>query len=169
MNLETNSVMKGATTEREVVFMAYDTTFNVEEKVAALFQPDSLLPDQYLETTKKKTHPEPEKKLMLGILEDAVACFQKYANARDGKGKTLFREAARWIMEENGDWIFSFEQTCEALELNAQYIREGLMRCKECKRGRDPKSKGYRRSSGRTRKSRVVLSKPTKNRKVTSR
>ena len=48
---------------------------------------------------------EPEKKLMLAILEDAVACFQKYVFARDGKGKALFRETEDWVLEQQGDWL----------------------------------------------------------------
>ena len=76
--------------------MSYDTGLSMEERVTSLFQPDTLLPEQYLETFRRKLHLEPEKKLMLAILEDAIACFQKYILARDGKGKALFREAEEW-------------------------------------------------------------------------
>ncbi len=68
---------------------------------------------------------------MLAVLEDAVACFQKYASARDGKRKTLFSEAEDWIQNENGDQVFSFENISEVLELNANYLRQGLLRWKE--------------------------------------
>jgi len=67
--------------------MSYDTGLSMEERVTSLFQPDTLLPDQYLDTFRRKLYLEPEKKLMLAILEDAIACFQKYAFAREGKGK----------------------------------------------------------------------------------
>ena len=43
----------------------------MEERVTSLFQPDTLLPEQYLDTFRRKLHLEPEKKLMLAILEDA--------------------------------------------------------------------------------------------------
>jgi hypothetical protein len=36
-------------------------------------------------TFQRKSYLEPEKKLMLAVLEDAIACFQKYAFARDRK------------------------------------------------------------------------------------
>ncbi len=58
--------------------MAYENGLSMDERVTSLFQPDTLLPDQYLDTFRRKLHLEPEKKLMLAILEDAVACFQKY-------------------------------------------------------------------------------------------
>jgi hypothetical protein len=113
------------------------------EKVALLFQPDTLLPAQYFETFRRKSL-EPEKRLMLALLEDAIACFQRYIFARDRKGKGLFREAEEWILERNHDWLFSFENICEVLEFSPQYVREGLMRWKEKKLAERPKAKIYR-------------------------
>ncbi|HET8562389.1 MAG TPA: hypothetical protein VFM35_00820, partial [Candidatus Binatia bacterium] len=66
--------------------MSYESGLSMEERVTSLFQPDTLLPDQFLETFRRKSHLEPEKKLMLAVLEDAIACYQKYIFARDGKG-----------------------------------------------------------------------------------
>lgn len=124
--------------------MNYETGLSVEEKVSSLFQPDTLLPDQYLETFRRKAHLEPEKRLMLVILEDAIACFQKYLFARDGKGKALFREAEEWVMEEGSQWLFSFENICELLELEPRYVRQGLVRWKQKKLSERPKAKIYR-------------------------
>lgn len=98
-----------------------------------LFQPDTLLPIQYLETLRKKSFLEPERYLMLAVLEDAVDCFQKYIFARDRKGKKLFHEAQDWLLAENGDGVFSFQNTCEALGLSPGYVRQGLMRWKRRK------------------------------------
>ncbi len=103
--------------------------FEIDERVASLFQPDTVLPAQYLQTVSRKTHLEPEKKLMLAVLEDAVACFQKYGSVRDGKGKILFSEAEEWILlEHNDEWLFSFDNICEALGLNPGNVRKGLQR-----------------------------------------
>ena len=124
--------------------MMQEKGLSVEEKVSSLFQTDTLLPEQYLDTFRRKTHLEPEKRLMLAVLEDAIACFQKYLHARDGKGKTLFRDAAQWIEEENADWLFSFENICETLDFNPRYVRDGLMRWKEGKLQARPQAKVYR-------------------------
>ena len=124
--------------------MMQERGLSVEEKVSSLFQTDTLLPDQYLDTFRRKTHLEPEKRLMLAVLEDAIACYQKYVLARDAKGKTLFRDAAQWIEEEDADWLFSFENTCEMLGFNPGYVREGLMRWKEAKLRTRPQAKVYR-------------------------
>ena len=111
--------------------MSYDTGLSMEERVTSLFQPDTLLPDQYFETFRRKFHLEPEKKLMLAILEDAVACFQKYIFARDGKGKMLFRESEEWVEGRNADGIFSFDSVCEMLGFDPAYLRQGLVGWRE--------------------------------------
>jgi hypothetical protein len=110
--------------------MSYETGLSMEERVTSLFQPDTLLPDQYLETFRRKLHLEPEKKLMLAVLEDAIACFQKYVFTRDGKGRMLFQEAEDWVQEKNGDWLFSFANVCETLGFNSDYLRQGLTQWK---------------------------------------
>jgi len=122
----------------------YETTPFVEEKLASLFQPDTLLPAEYLETTCRKAHLEPEKKLMLAVLKDAIDCFQDNALAQGGKKKKRFGEAEEWILADNNDWLFSFENICEALGFNPQYVRQGLMRWKEVKLARRPKANIYR-------------------------
>ena len=121
--------------------MTYETGLSLEERVASMFQPDTLLPAQYLETFRKKAHLEPGKRLMLAVLEDAIACFQKYLFARDGRGRTLFREAEEWVLERDSDWLFSFASACELLGMNPQYVREGLMRWKKAKLAAQPKAK----------------------------
>ncbi len=104
---------------------------SVEDRISSLFQPDTLLPEQYLDTCRRKTHLEPEKELMLAILDDAVACFQKYFGAQKPKEKALFQEAEEWLMEKESDWVFSFENICESLDLDPDYLRKGLMQWKE--------------------------------------
>lgn len=124
--------------------MTYQTGLRIEEKVASLFQPDILLPAQYLETFRRKANLEQEKELMLAVLEDAIWCFQKYILARDSKRRGLFRDAEAWIFEENSDWLFSFENICELWGFNPQYVRQGLARWKERKLAERHEAKIYR-------------------------
>ena len=139
--------------------MTYESSLSLEERVASLFQPDTVLPAQYLETVRRKTHLEPEKKLMLSVLEDAVACFQKYATARDARSKSLLSEAEEWIQEEGGEWLFSFDNICESLGLNPKYIREGLRQWKVKKLTKPTQAKIYQLSENpRGRKKRPVIS-----------
>ena len=123
--------------------MSYDTGLSMEERVTSLFQPDTLLPDQYLDTFRRKLHLEPEKKLMLAILEDAIACYQKYLLARDSKGKALFEEAEEWVEEVDGAGVFAFDGVCEILGLNPEYLRRGLSEWKKAALAQRTQAKVY--------------------------
>ncbi len=114
-----------------------------EEKLTSLFQPDTLLPHQYFETVRRKAYLEPEKRLMLAVLEDAVLCFQDNVLAQSGKRKKLFEEAEEWILEEDDDGVFSFENICEVLGLDPRYVRQGLQRWKEKKLPKHPNAKPW--------------------------
>ena len=107
--------------------MAFETGLTTGERFASLFQPDTLIPQEYLETFKRRTHLQPEKRLMLTVLEDGVACFQKYATAQDTRGKRYFQETEAWVLEEPSERLFSFDNICETLGLNGDYLRRGLM------------------------------------------
>ena len=123
--------------------MSYESGLSMEERVTSLFQPDTLLPDQYLDTFRRKLHLEPEKKLMLAVLEDAVACYQKYLLARDGKGKSLFRETEDWVLEQQDDWLFSFTNVCETLSFEPDYVRQGLLKWKQHKLAEQTQAKVF--------------------------
>jgi hypothetical protein len=102
-----------------------------EEKLASLFEPDTLAAAQYFDTLRRKTVLEPEKRLILAVLEDGIKSLQDNVSATGGKGKKLFEEAEDWVMEQNSDWIFSFTNVCELLGLNPEYVRKGLLRWKQ--------------------------------------
>ncbi len=138
--------------------MTYESSLSLEEKVASLFQPDTVLPAQYLETVRRKTHLEPEKKLMLSVLEDAVGCFQKYAFTRDAHGKSLLHEAEEWILEESTEWLFSFDNICESLGLHPKYIRGGLHQWKEKKVTKRPNAEVYNLAQKTGRKKHTLVS-----------
>jgi hypothetical protein len=105
-----------------------------EERINALFQPDTLLPDQYLDTQQRTTFLEPEKRLMLAVLDDAVNCYRENLFSQRGKDRRLFDEAEEWILTRGGDRAFSFDNVCESLGLNPEYLRRGLQRLKETQR-----------------------------------
>lgn len=91
-----------------------------------LFEPDALLPAQFYAAFRGGSGVRGEKRLMLAVLEDALDCFQKYAVARDGHGQALFDEALAWIDSNDRGWFFSYENICETLEINPEYLRRGL-------------------------------------------
>ena len=102
-----------------------------QEIAASLFQPDPLIVDQHSDTFRRNLYLQPEKRLMLAVLEDAIFCFKKFMPASDRKKKALFHDAEDWIFRKNDDYAFSFETICEALGLDSEYLRAGLKRWKE--------------------------------------
>jgi hypothetical protein len=106
--------------------MTESTRLSASEKIFSVFQPDTLLSAQFFEARRRKTLLEPEKKLMLAVLEDAVHCFQDNHWARCGKNRQIFDAAQKWIFEAGRDWVFGFENICSALALNPEYVRGGL-------------------------------------------
>jgi len=107
---------------------------------------------EFVESLKKDIR-QGEEELMLAVLEDAIECFQLYILAKDKKGKELFRDAEEWILEKDRDWFFSFENICDVLGLNPNFLRRGLMCWKEAKLKGRPEAKVYALASRRVKNS----------------
>jgi hypothetical protein len=105
----------------------------LDEKLPGLFEPDTLLPIQYFEAMRRKHLLEGEKRLILSVLEDAVECFMKCIESPTSKGQRLFRDADEWILLEDKHWVFSFDNVCDMLDINPEYMRRGLRQWKERK------------------------------------
>lgn len=133
--------------------------YGTEEK--SLFEPDILAASQYFEHARRKQSLEPEKKLMLAVLQDAVECFKKYLFLEGAKGKAIFKDAEEWLMEKDDDWLFSFESICEFLNLNAGYVRNGLIEWK--RRELSERGKVYQLSQHKRKKT-AVATKPKNSR-----
>jgi hypothetical protein len=89
-----------------------------------LFEPDVLLKDQF--TIRSGATVSREKRLMLAVLENALDSYQKYVFSNDGQGRQLFDEALEWLDSPNNDWLFSYRNICETLDINPDYLRRGL-------------------------------------------
>ena len=97
-----------------------------EDRVQELFQPDTLLPSQYFDRIRRRASADGERRLMVAILEDAVDVYRKQAGARDRKRRQLFEDAEGWIESHDNSWIFSYENICDVLGIDAAYLRKGL-------------------------------------------
>lgn len=64
--------------------------FDTDERIGSLYQPDTVLAAQYLDTVRRKIVLEPEKQLLLAVLEDGINCFQENIAATASKRKQLF-------------------------------------------------------------------------------
>jgi hypothetical protein len=123
----------------------YKSQATADDRIASLFQPDTLLSAQYFDNMRRRTLLEPEKRLMLAILEDAVNSFQENIFAESGKRKILFDDVEQWIRADGSDWVFSFDHICEALGFTPAYVRQGLLRWREKNRSKRVKGTTWER------------------------
>ena len=97
-----------------------------ETGVEALSGSTSIGASEFLEGVSARL--QPEKRLMLAVLEDAVSDFQKYATATSGRGRRLFANAEVWLRSSADDQPLAFQSICQALALDPSFIRAGLQR-----------------------------------------
>lgn len=100
------------------------------ENIWQMMAGDTSMSEQYLDTFRRSETLEPEKALLVALLDDAIHTYRKYGRARDRDGQERFREAAEWIMADDDEWIFSFVNVCELLDLDPEYVRRGLRETK---------------------------------------
>jgi len=107
-----------------------------EDRNNDIFEPDILLPVQYFAALKRKRFSCGEHRLLVAIMQDAVECFQKHLHARDAKRRQLYVDAEAWISSEEDDGTFSFDNVCDLLGMNPEYLRQGLLSWRDRERAR---------------------------------
>ena len=94
----------------------------------SIFSLDTNATFQYFRTFCAKSPCTAEEKLMFAVLSNAIECLEKYHNSNRRRDRMLYREAECWVLSAADDHIFSFENICETLQIDANYLRLGLMR-----------------------------------------
>jgi hypothetical protein len=117
-------------------------------------EPETILPSQFFDRVQIDASLQPEKRLMLAVLEDAVGTFQKFATAPGRRAHRLFAEAEEWFESDEKTWPFSFMNVCQALDLEPLYVRSGLRRWRDGQRREEADSAKvlrfpFRRVNGR--------------------
>src|SRR5215468_6625232 len=100
------------------------------EKPFVPFEADILATEDFVRVHRSRPL-SPEHGLMVAVLEVAVADYQRCWKVRDKKSMGRFADAQAWILESNSEWIFSFVNCCEALGVEPDYLRQGLLRWKQ--------------------------------------
>jgi hypothetical protein len=84
-----------------------------------------LLPGQYVDLVRRNHVIEGELKLLLAVLEDAIRCYLRNSNAKDGERRRDFIEVRHWF-EASGRTrradIFSFDNLCAALGIEPRQL-----------------------------------------------
>ena len=115
-----------------------------------------LLPAQYAELCRGSEPVQPERRLMLAVLSDAIVLFQT-------GGSQLARhhdvaDAHRWILSDDRRWPYSFVNVCEALEIAPSALRRQLVRWRAAQAARRRNRGAARRSLLKTRRGPRVAS-----------
>lgn len=71
---------------------------------------------------------DPERRLRLAVLEDAIRICQRYGGATRPRERAMYAEALEWIASHDRADVFAFENVCDALELDPDYVRRGVDR-----------------------------------------
>lgn len=108
------------------------------------FEPDTFLPSQWHRNVVADSSHVPEKRLLLAILEEAVATVQRYVLDDRRRGRRLYREAEQWILSNDLSWPCTFCNICDALGIDPVYLRHGVMRWSDRRRA-NPSESGRNR------------------------
>ena len=98
----------------------------MEEKTFATIANHADAQYRYIDTFRRSAYLEPERVLLLALLEDAIHSYRKFASARNHAGRQQFREAEEWLLGGGSGWVFAFDNVCELLGLDPEYVRRGL-------------------------------------------
>lgn len=70
---------------------------------------------------------QPEKRLQVAVLADAVLAFQRSAAVDRPRARRVHAEIVAWFASDDTDGPFAFVTICQSLELDAEYVRRGLL------------------------------------------
>jgi hypothetical protein len=97
-------------------------TKKTEERSWYEFEP--MLPSQFF-NPQDRSSLQPEKRLMLAVLEDAVGLYTRVPQAP---------ETEAWVQADDRSWPYSFVNLCDALGLDRTAVRGALRRQRERRR-----------------------------------
>jgi hypothetical protein len=105
------------------------------------FEPESILPSQFVEGRNKNEALEPIKRLMLAVLTDAVRCYQVAPMRKRSRADGHFERPRSGCSERSRMVRFSFENVCCTLDIAADYLRDALHKW-QARRVRGDSSRG---------------------------
>jgi hypothetical protein len=108
-------------------FMGTTLMHHANPEPGKLFEPDTLMPHQFYATVRQRHLGDPERRLMIAVLEDVLTCLSIDPRRCSSRQRIDFHDAQAWVNAGNdSNWIFSFSSICETLGLDPDYLRRGL-------------------------------------------
>ena len=100
---------------------------SVDEYFSALFEPDVMLPSQFLVKDEKGIQGG-ERRLMAALLSDGVEAYISHSLSCAWDAQRSQSDALDWVETRDFSYVFSFDNVCECLGINPEYLRLGLLR-----------------------------------------
>ena len=69
----------------------------------------------------------PERALMSALLFDGLQSYVSYVVAGTERVRSKYREAFNWVNKRGSEYVFSFDSVCEALGIDPDFLRYGLL------------------------------------------
>lgn len=96
-------------------------------EVGVQFTPYVLTPEQVAPTPPAERLDLPAVRLMIAILEEALATYQRCAAGGRDRGRAM-RDVERWLSSDDASWLFSFASICEVLGVRPAQVRDDIER-----------------------------------------
>ncbi len=106
-------------------------TVCVEDPALTMVEPDTMTPLQYFDRLFAEAALVPEKRLMLAVLEDAIASYQRAFIQPQTSDAPEENDVEAWLASDDMTWPFSFASICQALDMEPEYLRVGLTHWRE--------------------------------------
>lgn len=105
---------------------------------------ESILPIQFWGTTTRGAgRGEPERRLMLAVLQDAILTVVMHARGRSRRSPRVVDEVRKWFASDARSHPFAFGAICDALGLDVSYIRTSIRRLHARTRDSAPYRRDY--------------------------
>ena len=113
--------------------------------------PDSILPAQLCDRPLGGARIQPEKRLQVAVLADAVLTFRRWAGDEHVRARRLSAEVEDWFASDDTDGPFTFITICDSLKFEPSYIRRGLRKWRAHLQATAKQQRLLRRDSSGTR------------------
>ena len=113
--------------------------------------PETILPVQLYDRPFGGARIQPERRLQVAVLADAVLTFHRWAGVERARARRLFAEVEAWFASDDVGGPFTFITVCDSLKFDPGYIRRGLRQWRSHLESTAKPKRSVRRDSNGTR------------------
>ncbi len=111
----------------------------------SLIEPDLVFPEDFFKETQTSILDVPEAKLLYAVILDALETLVRYLGViRDSnsmpmeawRSRKIINECLRWFYSDSRNWITSYRNICDVLDINEKNLREKIAKMAGLSRAR---------------------------------